>query len=206
MDAKFHPAVQAIVSGNIEQLKSIIREQPSLATERSSRSHPTLLQCLVLDAKDRPNQIEMARVLIEAGADIDAPLIAAACIDNLEAVVALLDAGAAINGDGNWSPLEEALYWNFQDVVECLVRRGASIHNLRIAAGLGRVDCMQTFFDTDGTLKPETLSISSPFEKQREAQRSNDPLDVINNALIYACVSNRVEAVEFLMKKGAQVY
>jgi len=48
----------------------------------------------------------------------------------------LLDRGAAINGTGNWSPLEEALYWGNQGVIDLLLDRGASVHNLRIASGL----------------------------------------------------------------------
>src|SRR5215471_6119573 len=140
MDAKFQPSVEAIMAGDIDQLKSLLAAEPSLATDRSSRSHPTLLQCLVLDAKGQPNQIDMARVLINAGAEINSPLIAAASIGNTSAAEELLDAGAAINGDGEWSPLEEALYWGNQDTVAMLVRRGATIHNLRVASGLGRID------------------------------------------------------------------
>jgi hypothetical protein len=161
MEAKFHPAMAAIKAGDLEQLKALVREDPSLATGRSSRSHPTLLQCLVLDARDVPNQIEMAKVLVDAGAEINGPLVAAASGNNKEAVAFLLDCGAAINGSevpkrvvgsaevetasipGNWSPLEEALYWGNAAVRDLLVERGASIHNLRIAAGLGRVDVIE---------------------------------------------------------------
>jgi len=202
MDAKFQPAVTAIMAGDIDQLKSLLAAQPSLATDRSSRSHPTLLQCLVLDAKNQPNQIEMARVLIDAGAEIDGPLIAAACIGNTVAAEMLLDAGAAINGDGIWSPLEEALYWGFQETVAMLVNRGATVHNLRIAAGLGRVDVIQGFFTGDGSLKPEAGMISSPFQSKRG---KGGPQDVIDNALIYACISNRIDAVEYLLKRGARI-
>lgn len=50
MDTKFHPAIAAIKSGDVDGLKSLVSQDPSLATTRSSRSHPTLLQCLVLDS------------------------------------------------------------------------------------------------------------------------------------------------------------
>jgi len=202
MDAKFQPAVQAIITGDLPGLKSIIAAQPSLATDRSSKSHPTLLQCLVLAAINLPNQIEMAGVLIDAGADIDGPLIAAGSIGNTKAAEALLDAGAAINGDGIWSPLEEALYWGNQDTVEMLVSRGASVHNLRIAAGLGRVDVIETFFTGDGSLKPEAGIMSSPF---RHLPNEASPDDLIDNALLYACISNRIDAVKSLLKRGARI-
>src|SRR5688572_23817623 len=112
MDSKFHPAIAAIKSGDVEGLKSLLKQDPTLATTRSSKSHPTLLQCLVLEAVDLPNKIELANVLIDAGAEIDGPLCAAASIGNVEAASVLLDAGAHINGAGRWSPLEEALYWD----------------------------------------------------------------------------------------------
>src|SRR5215469_2864288 len=202
MDAKFQPAVEAIMSGDIDQIKALLVAQPSLATDRSSRSHPTLLQCLVLDAKNQPNQLEMAGVLIDAGAEIDGPLIAAASIGNTAAAEALLSAGAAINGDGEWSPLEEALYWGNQETVAMLVRRGATVHNLRIAAGLGRIDVIETFFAGDGSLKAEAGFMSWPF---RRKEVKGGPQDLIDNALLYACISNRIDAVEYLLKRGARI-
>src|SRR5690242_4555011 len=117
MDAKFHPAMAAIESGDLESLKSLVAADPSLATSRSSRGHPTLLQCLVLDGKDKPNSVAMAEVLIDAGAELNEPLISAASINNRAVAELLIDRGAAIDGTGGWSPLEEALYWNNQDVI-----------------------------------------------------------------------------------------
>src|SRR5262249_15113927 len=140
MDAKFHPAIEAIKSGDIEKLKTLVAADPSLATSRSSTSHPTLLQCLVLQGNDLPNNVEMANVLIDAGADVNQPLVAAGSINNHVVAELLLDRGAAIDGNGGWSPLEEALYWNSQDVIVLLLERGAKVQNLRTAAGLGRTD------------------------------------------------------------------
>ena len=220
MDSKFHPAIAAIKSGDVEGLKSLVSQDPSLATTRSSKSHPTLLQCLVLEAVDLPNKIELANVLIDAGAEIDGPLCAAASIGNVEAASVLLDAGAQINGAGRWSPLEEALYWDNDGVINLLLERGASAHNLRIASGLGRIDLIQSFFNNDGSLKPEAGTIDWPFgdpltsnlakpikdELQAKIDRwSNDSSDIINNAFIYACMHNQLEAAELLLQKGASI-
>jgi len=220
MDAKFHPAVSAIKSGDLESLKSLLNADPSLAAARSSRSHPTLLQCLVLEALNVPNQVEMAQLLIDEGADINGALDAAACIDNVEITKLLLDQGAAINGTGSWSPLEEALYWNNQRVLDLLLERGATVDNLRKAAGLGRTDLIEALFNNDGTLKPEAGKIDWPFgEPQKSnlncqikdelqgnvAQWSNDPQDIVNNALVYACIHNQIDAARLLIEKGAQV-
>lgn len=220
MDARFHPAIAAIKSGDLDALRSLLVKDPGLATARSSTSHPTLLQCLALDALLVPNQVAMARLLIDGGADINGALGAAASINNVDIAALLLDRGAAINGTGSWSPLEEALYWNNREMIDLLLARGASVHNLRLASGLGRVDVIESFFESDGTLKPEAGRIDWPFGelaqsnlkgaineelRAKVAQWSDDPQDIINNAFIYACMRNHVDAARLLLQKGAQV-
>lgn len=207
MDAKFHPAMDAIKAGDAERLRALVQAEPALATSRSSCSHPTLLQCLVLDAKDSPSQIDMARILVDAGADVNEPLVAAAGIDNAAAVAYLLDRGAAIDGTGGWSPLEEALYWNGQRARDVLLQRGAKIRNLRIAAGLGRTDVMRTFFDADGGLRPEAGAVNWPWEQRspKFASFRQDRQGIIDNALVYACMYGHLDAATFLLDQGAQL-
>lgn len=220
MEAKFHPAISAIKDGDIGELRKLLQEDPSLATGRSSISHPTLLQCLVLDFVDLPNKLEMTRALIDAGAEINGPLVAAASINNVECAALLLDSGAAINATGAWSPLEEALYWGNHEAIDLLLERGASVHNLRLAAGLGRVDLIEDFFNSDGSLKPEAGKIAWPFvepEKSNLPGRIKDELlakiaqwtderrDIVNNAFIYACMENQVDAANLLLKKGVEI-
>lgn len=220
MDAKFHPAIAAIISGNLEALRALLRQDPSLATSRSSCSHPTLLQALALDAVHVSNQVELAQALIDAGAEINGPLGAAACIDNVEITRLLLDNGAALNGTGSWSPLEEALYWNNQGVIDLLLERGATVHNLRLAAGLGRTDLIEGFFESDGSLKPEAGKIDWPFgglEKSNHPSKikkelqakvaswTNDRQSIINNAFVYACMHSHIDAARLLLAKGAEI-
>jgi ankyrin repeat protein len=223
VDARFHPAVSAIKSSDVDRLRALVRVDRTLATSRSSTSHPTLLQCLVLDARATPNHIEMARILIEAGAEINPPLYACASSNNVAAATLLLDHGAAINGSGSWSPLEEALYWNSQGVIDLLVQRGASIHNLRIAAGLGRTDIMETFFAADGSLGPEAGVINWPwgdlnviegsnFDRNSKdvlaakfASFTNDRQSIVNNAFVYACMHGHIPAAKLLLDRGAEL-
>ncbi len=207
MDAKFHPAIAALQTGDVEWLRSLLRENPWLATARSAISHPTLLQCLVLDVGDAPNGPAMAHALIDAGAAIDAPLVAAASMNRTALAGLLLDAGAALDGDGVWSPLEEALYWGHRETADLLLARGASIHNLRIAAGAGRIDALDSFFAPDGNLKPEAGWIAGPFEPNRagDAEWTHDRQNIIDNAFVYACINDRVEAVERLLQIGARI-
>ena len=223
MDAKFDAAVAAIEAGDAARFGELIRREPTLATSRSSTSHPTLLQCLVLSAKDSPAQLEMAQALIAAGAPLDEPLVACASCDNVEAAGLLLDAGAAINGTGSWSPLEEALYWHSVGMVDLLLRRGATVHNLRIAAGLGRTDLVEAFFNADGSLKPEAGRISWPFGDLSAIEQSNhaaegkrelaarvrswaqDRQGIVDNAFVYACMHGHIDAARLLLEKGARI-
>ena len=223
MDKRFHPAVAAIKSGDVDRLRALVSEDPALATSRSSTSHPTLLQCLVLGGPDTPNQIELARILIDAGADLNEPLSACGSCNNAAAASLLLDRGAAIDGTGGWSPLEEALYWHSRDVIDLLIRRGASIHNLRIAAGLGREDVIEGFFESDGRLRPEAGTINWPWGDLTVIEHSNhdrkgkdglaarfaswnhDRQGVIDNAFVYACMHGHIGAAKLLLHKGAQL-
>jgi ankyrin repeat protein len=223
MDPKFHPSMVAIKLDDLERFRSLIRQDPTLATSRSSTSHPTLLQCLVLSGKNLSNKLEMARVLIDAGSDLNEPLVACGSCDNAEVAELLLDCGALVDGTGGWSPLEEALYWNSRRMIELLLRRGASIQNLRIASGLGRTDLIEHLFNTDGSLKPEAGKINWPWGdldviaksghdaagKQSLAARfSSWPQDrqgIINNAFVYACMHGHVDAAKRLLEKGAEI-
>lgn len=222
MDAKFHPAIVAIKLDDLERLRTLIRADRTLATDRSSTSHPTLLQCLVLSGKNLTNKLEMARLLIDAGAELNGPLGACASCDNVEAGELLLDSGALADGTGGWSPLEESLYWNSRGMIDLLLRRGASVNNLRMAAGLGRLDLIQGFFNTDDGLKPEAGKINWPWGdldvigksnhdqegKQGLAARfaswRNDRQSILDNAFIYACMHGHIPAAQLLLDKGAQ--
>jgi uncharacterized protein len=223
MDAKFHPAMVAIKTDDLERFRTLVRQDPTLATSRSSKSHPTLLQCLVLSGNGLTKKLEMARILVQAGAELNGPLGACASCDNVEVAEFLLDSGAAVNGTDGWSPLEEALYWDSRRVIDLLLRRGASIQNLRVAAGLGRLDAIENFFNSDGSLKPEAGKINWPWGdlqviaksnfdeagKQSLSSRfsswTNDRQGILNNAFVYACMHGHIEAARLLMDKGAEI-
>ena len=165
----------------------------------------------------------MARVLIDEGAELNEPLVAASSIDNRSVAELLLDHGAAIDGTGNWSPLEEALYWNSQNVLALLLERGATVQNLRTAAGLGRMDLIENYFNADGSLKPEAGRIDWPFgsletiaasnhpEKGKQSlidrvnEWSQDQQGIVNNAFVYACMHGHIDAAKLLLEKGAEI-
>lgn len=202
MDARFQRAVAAVRSGDLERFKEALAADPALVTARSSRSHPQLLQCVVLDGCGKPNNAEMARLLLDAGASLDGQLVAAASIDNVRVMELLLAHGLPVDGDGGWSPLEEALYFHSHDALALLLEHGARVQNLRIAAGLGRTNNVAQYFAEDGSLKPEAGKIDWPFGSREWPQGRQE---IVDNAFIYACKHGHVATAELLLQKGAAI-
>jgi ankyrin repeat protein len=163
---RFETAVEAVVSGDLAGLRSLLREHPELVSSRSARKHrATLLHYVAANGvegvrqKTPPNAVEIARLLLEAGAEVDAlaDLYEAECTTmsllvssghpaeaGLQGVLAetLLDHGALLDGRGSkWqSPLMTALAFGYLSTAETLARRGAPLDNLAAVAGLGRTE------------------------------------------------------------------
>src|SRR5947209_4915744 len=127
MDPRFYAAEVALAAGDLAELSALFGADPDLATARSSSSHPTLLQCLVLTMPPVDDLEAIMDFLADRKAELTGPLVAACGVNNVRAVAKLLDRGARIDGDGRWSPLEEALYFGQADSVSLLLERGASV-------------------------------------------------------------------------------
>jgi ankyrin repeat protein len=163
----FESAADAVVDGELDALRALLRANPELVRARSARPHhATLLHYIsangVEDERQRtpPNAVAVAKLLLEGGADPNARADAyggrctvlsllvsstppAAAGLQVALVDALVDAGASVEplGVGAWtSPLMTALAFGFRETAEALVRRGAQVDTLPLAAGLGRVD------------------------------------------------------------------
>ena len=207
MNAKFLPSVAAIREGEVDALLAELSRSPALAADRSTCSHPTLMQCLALDGVDLPlaTQRTMARALLERGSPIDEPLIACASVGNLVVGQFLIEAGACLDGRVDliegWSPLEEALYWGQQDMAAVLLARGARIRNLRTAAGLGQVEQTKRMAENIDQADVRA-SVHSPFGA---LGREGDAVEqeVLDNALVYAAMGGHCEVAETLCARGA---
>jgi ankyrin repeat protein len=151
---RFEAAVDAVVEGNAEALREHL---PGLVHARSMRRHhATLLHYIGANGvegyrqKTPSNAIEVAKILLDAGAEPDAlaDMYGAKCTTmsmlissehpakaGLQAQLAelLLDRGAALDG------VRTALAFGYRDTAEALARRGAPI-DLVSAAGLGRTE------------------------------------------------------------------
>jgi hypothetical protein len=171
---RFEEAVEAVIGGDVVTLRRLLAEDPDLVRARSTRAccfdppvhRATLLHYLAANGvetyhqKSPPNAVEVAKVLLDAGADPNAlqdsyggrnttmsmlvsstpPREAGVQVPLVEI---LIDYGAMVgrSGAGAWtSPLETALVFGMHDAARTLVRRGAPIETLAAAAGLGRLD------------------------------------------------------------------
>lgn len=207
MDPRFQPAESALAAGDLEALAAMFRADPDLATARSSRSHPTLLQCLVLTMPPVEALESLIDFLAEHGAELTDPLIAAGSMGNVRAIEKLLGRGACIEGNGLWSPLEEALYWGHAAPVEHLLERGAKVNNLRTAAALGDMKRVASCFDATGALTSAAGEVAWPFFNLMSIPKAlrTDPRQIIGNALVFAAAWGREESAAYLLTRAADV-
>jgi ankyrin repeat protein len=188
-------------SGSVEEFVSLLDRNPELASARSGCSHPTLLQFVVLDGgqgKIREPERFMS-VLVNRGADLNEPLVAAASIGSQPMASFLLAAGAMIESGAPWTALEESVYWAHSDLSSWLrSRHGAQVRSLRAAAGLGDLEEMDRFFDGDG---PDESAGPVRFPW---GSLSDEPKDVLDQALVIAAKNGRSLAVKRLLGRGAE--
>jgi hypothetical protein len=202
IDTKFHPAMLAAWQGDLSRFVAILDNLPDLVTARSSCSHPTLLQFVALDGGQGkiPDPIPFCQALIERGASLEEPLVAAAGVGAREILDCILTAGGPIEACAPWTPLEEAVYWAHTDVAEYLrVERKAAVRSLRAAAGLGDVKLTVSFFDGDRP-RPDAGPVRFPW-----GERSTDLGEVLNQALVIAVKNGRADTTRFLLEHGAEV-
>lgn len=211
---EFEAAADAIVSGDIQTLKRLLSENPGLVLQRSAREHrATLLHYTSANGvegyrqKTPKNIVEIADLLLMAGAEVDAQAdvygggcttlgLAATSVHPEVAGVqepllqVLLDHGAAIerpNLAGNKHSAVIACFANGRPRAgQFLAARGAHL-DLESAAGLGRIDVVETFFHPDGSLKPPAT------RKQ------------LQSGFLWACVYGCEAVVAYLLERGADL-
>lgn len=211
----FSQAASACERGDVDSLARLLADNPGLTTAREpggdKPSGHTLLHIATCCHTMAPpiNAGAVMRLLIDNGADIEAqnnatergerPLHWAASVGRADLCEILLDAGAEIDPLGavlaDGTPCFEAVCFGMVEAAHLLVRRGAAV-NIDIAAALGMLERVRTFFDEDGKLLPTAFDLPGrPVEIESE-----DPLKFpLHNAAFHG----HSGTVAFLLERGA---
>ena len=208
--SRFETAADAIVGGDLETLKRLLREEPELVRARSNREHgATLLHYVSANGvegyrqKTPKNIVEITELLLSADAEIDATadvygggwtalgLTATSAHPAREGVQiallrTLLDHGARLDlplTAGKPSLIHSCLANGQPKAAEFLAGCGAPV-DLVEAAGLGRLDLVKSYFDESGAPQPYV---------NRQG---------IESAYFCSCWCGQPEAAEFLLERG----
>jgi ankyrin repeat protein len=163
-------------------------------------------------------RLPIVRRLLELGAD---PVSAndrgwtllhqAADMNHAELTRLLLTAGAPTarsgHGDGG-TPLVAALFWGHREAAELIATRDLAPRNLRVAAGLGRPDLLAELVEPRGELAPAAgahRGFYRPHTGFPLWQPSDDRQEILDEALVWASKSGRVEVLDALVERGADI-
>jgi len=187
---------EAIRTGSVAEVEQLLGEQPGLARARlgdPTRGRSRTLLHVVCDWPGHvPQAAAKVAALVAAGADVDARFTGphtetalhwAASSDDVEALDALLDAGADIEADGavigGGSPMADAVAFGQWKAARRLLERGART-NLWQAAALGLADRVH-----------DELTSTTPGQQD------------LDNALWCAAHGGRRDTAELLLERGA---
>jgi ankyrin repeat protein len=200
-DEPFVRAYRAVEAHDIEALRALLDDFPALVSEQGTNGND-LLGMAGATCDERP-----VALLLERGADVMSanahgwtPLHQAA-YSNLPALARMLiDAGARVDvsgrGDGG-TPLVVALFWGNREVAELLADEGVHPRNLRVGAGLGRLELADEPGAHRGFYRPH-----GGFPAWRP---SDDPQEALDEALAWAARSDRADTLAELVERGAAV-
>ena len=167
--------IEAIHTGDVATLERLLDENPWLAGARVGDDEPegrsrTLLHVATDWPGHFPHIAATIAVLVKAGADVNArfrgphaetPLHWAASSNDVEALEALLAAGADIEADGGviggGTPLADATAFRQWEAAHRLVERGART-TLAEAATLGLTERLRDHFASDTQPSPDETS------------------------------------------------
>ncbi len=176
MTAGTEAAFEAVRAGDAEGLNAILRRDPSLAMARGDAGETLLHVASELD------RVEVAEVLLQHGAELDAPA-----------------------GWGQ-APIEWAANLGSTRVADLLLRHGAAHDGLWTSSALGRLDAVRACFE-DGQPKegvgrrPRSDADLSGWPEDSAFRRG----DVVSDAFYIACRRGHLDVARFLSERGADL-
>ena len=210
-DETLSAAFEAVRKGDADTLDALLAHDPSIVNAMIkapgiSKDYTTLLEYTTsVEGIAHDTRFRMMRALIEAGARMEK----AFWTDNLEAIQLFIEAGALHSDDSPafWQ-MKSVMLHGSPDVVDYWIERGISPRGFWMAVSTGDIDLVKSFFNADGTLKPEAKSDRPNlgdigwFE---EKSRSDESQEILEEALCIASLNDRMEVVDFLLERGARV-
>lgn len=204
--AQFEAAVDAVVEGHLPNLEKLLAARPELIRARSARTHrSTLIHYVgangVEDWRQKTplNAVEVTEVLLEAGADINSVadmygggsttlgLVATSIHPWRTGVLERLMETLLQNGASMGGPeLVNGCLANGRPWSAIFLALHGALLDLEGAAGVGRLDLIEQFFDENGGLRNAT-----------SAQ--------MHNGFAWACEYGHTEAAELLLDKGMPI-
>ena len=190
----------AVRSGDLDELRRLLEEQPELGNVRIGEPEGagwrTPLHIVTDWPGYFPNGPAVVRMLIEAGADPSAPceegpserpLHWAASSDDVDVAAALIDGGADLEAPGasiaRGGPLDNAVGYGCWHVARLLVERGARVDSLWQAAALGIGERVTELLDADPAPTQEDL----------------------DEAFYQACCGGQLRMADLLLGRGADI-
>ncbi|HLV85357.1 MAG TPA: ankyrin repeat domain-containing protein [Candidatus Sulfotelmatobacter sp.] len=207
--SNFEAAADAVISGDIETLESLLAEDPKLARQPSTREHGAALLHYVsangvegYRQRTPRNAVKIAELLLNAGADVNATasvygggatalgLVATSVHPERAGVQRALMELLLAHGALPDSPAGEGLIVNAclangrPRAAEFLADRGAHV-DLEAAAGMGALDRVKSYFRADGSL-------------QSGATKTQ-----LDRGFLWACEYGYTNVIEYLLDHGA---
>jgi ankyrin repeat protein len=200
-ETPFVHAYRAVEDDDLDRLTELLDRNSELVQVRGTNGN---------DLLGMANDIELVRLLLERGADPNrgndygwTKLHQAGYSNRRELAEVMLDAGArtdlSARGDGG-TPLVAALFWGHREVVDLL---GVEPRNLRVAAALGDVALISELAGrADAGAHREFYRPHGGFPAW---QPSDNPQELLDEALVWAAKADRVEALPLLVELGARL-
>ena len=165
--------------GDIQQVRVLLGSDRKLATAKGAYDKTPLHWAA------EKNYVELAEVLVAAGADIHA--------------------------ETTWgmTPLQWAANMGSREVAEILLQHGALPQlNMWSAAGLGMLDVVQSFWESSRKLKPgagQMRTRRTPEGGWGKLPPPEDYASLVSDAFYIAARNGHIDVAKFLLEKGADI-